>query len=77
MADFWFGIPFFYCVCKYIFSDDDDFDDTDEVFLSFGDTVCFGHCIVLDDCGRYICDRIRMDVGSVDCILALLVQFFI
>ena len=69
--------PFFYCVCKNIFIDDDDFDDNDEVFLSFGDTVCFGHFIVLADCMYYICDRIRMDVGAVDCLLALLVQCFI
>ena len=77
MAYCWFGIPFFYCVCKDIFIDDDDFDDADEVLLSFGDTVCFCHCMVLADCVRYIFDRIRMDVGAVDCILALLVQFFI
>ena len=62
---------------KHIFSDDDDFDDADEVLLSFEDTVCFGHCIVLADCVRYICDRIRMDVGAVDCILSLLVRFLI
>ena len=77
MADCWFGIPFFYCVCKNIFIDDDGFDDADDVFLSFGDTLCFGHFRVLDDCVEYICDGIRMDVGAVDCILELLVQFFI
>ena len=77
MADCWFGIPFFYCVCKDIFIDDDDFDDADEVFLSFGDTVCFGHCRLSFDCVEYIWNRIRMDVGAVDCLLALLVQFFI
>ena len=63
--------------CKILFSDDDDFDDADEVFLSFGDTVCFGKCRVLDDCIEYIYDRIRMDVGAVDCLLAFLVQFLI
>ena len=77
MADCWFDIPFFYCVCKNIFIDDDDFDDNDEVFLSFRNTVCFVHFRVLDDCVEYICERIRMDVGAVDCLLALLVQFFI
>ena len=47
------------------------------MFLSFWDTVCFGHFRVLADYIYYIFDMIRMDVGEVDCILALLVQFFI
>ena len=59
---------------KHIFSDDDYFDD-DEVFLSFGDSVCFVHCRLFVDCVEYICNMIRMDMGAVDCILALLVQF--
>ena len=47
------------------------------MFLSFGDTVCFGHFRVLDNCVEYIYNTIRMDVGAVDCLLAFLVQFFI
>ena len=77
MADSWFGIPFFYCVYNLFFSDDYDFYDADEVFLSFGDTVCFGNCRVFVDCVEYIWNRIRMNVGAVDCLLALLVQFSI
>ena len=62
---------------KHIFSDDYYFDDADEVFLIFGDTLCFGHCILFVDCVEYIRNTIRMDVGAVDCFLALLVQFYL
>ena len=41
----------------------------------FGDTVCFVHCRILADFVEYICNNIRMDVGAVDCILWLPVQF--